>query len=87
MSLDQYSQTPASNDLANYFQTGMAPSAVKTAGWDIMADLAGLYGLPTSAGSANAQTITNTRKWGALDSKMLFCFLPGFANTGACTLA
>ena len=88
MSIDQWSQTPASNDLANYFQTGMAPSKVKNAGWDIMADLAQqILSLPTSAGTANAQTVTNTRQIGALFTGLQVWFLPGNANTGACTLA
>lgn len=88
MSIDQYSQTPASNDLANYFQTGMAPSKVKNAGWDIMADLAQqIASLPTSAGSANAQTVTNTRQIGALFTGLRARFVPGFTNTGAMTFA
>lgn len=88
MSIDQYSQTPASNDLANYFQTGMAPSKVKNAGWDIMADLAQqIASLPTSAGSANAQTVTNTRQIGALFPGLRARFVPGFTNTGAMTFA
>ncbi len=90
MSLDQYSQTPASNDLANYFQTGMRPSAVKIAGWDIMADLAmqiGAGSLPTTGGTANAQTITNTRQVGALYAGLRFRVLPSATNTGAMTFA
>ena len=87
MSLDQYSQTPASNDMANYFQTGMRPSAVKIAGWDVMADLAMRFGLPTSSGTANAQTITNTRQYGSLVAGLVGgTFIPGFTNTGAMTL-
>lgn len=56
MSIDQYSTTPANNDLTNYFKTGMRPSQVKNAGWDVMADLAS-YGmsLPAAGGSANCQ--------------------------------
>lgn len=83
-----YSQTPASNDMANYFQTNMLPSKVKIAGWDIMADIATWNGLPTSGGSANAQTITNTNQYTALVSGLLQgTFIPGFTNTGAMTLA
>jgi transposase len=87
MSWDQYSQTPASNDLSGYFQTGMAPSKVKNAGWDIMADLAQFMSLPTSSGTANAQTVTNTRQFGALFTGMRQRFIPGNTNTGAVTLA
>ena len=87
MSWDNYSQTPASNDLSGYFQTGMAPSKVKNAGWDIMADLAQFMSLPTSAGTANAQTVTNTRQFGALFTGMRQSFIPGNTNTGAVTLA
>lgn len=87
MSWDQYSQTPASNDLPGYFKPGMLPSSVKTAGWDIMADLAQFMSLPTSSGTANAQTVTNTRQFGALFTGMRQSFIPGNTNTGACTLA
>lgn len=87
MSWDNYSQNPASNDLSGYFQTGMAPSKVKNAGWDIMADLAQFMSLPTSAGTANAQTVTNTRQFGALFTGMRQSFIPGNTNTGAVTLA
>lgn len=86
MSLDQYSQTPASNDLANYFQTGMAPSKVKNAGWDIMADLAQFMALPTAGGSANAQTITNTRACAAWFTGMWVCWMPQATNTAAMTI-
>lgn len=87
MSWDQYNQTPASNDLSGYFATGMRPSAVKNAGWDIMADLAQFMSLPTSGGTANAQTVTNTRQFGALFTGMTQWFIPGNTNTGAVTLA
>lgn len=87
MSRDQWSQTPASNDLSGYGQTGMAPSKVKNAFWDVMADLTVDASLPTSAGTANAQTVTNTRQFGALFTGMYQWFLPGFTNTGAVTLA
>lgn len=88
MSWDQYSETPASNDLANYFQTGMAPSKVKNASWDIMADLASRFAaMHTSAGTANAQTVTQTRQWASLVNGIELIFLPGFTNTGAVTLA
>ncbi len=86
MSWDQYSQTPASNDLSGYFQTGMAPSKVKNAGWDMMADLAQFMSLPTSGGTANAQTVTNTRQFGALFTGMWAVFVPSATNTGAMTL-
>lgn len=87
MSRDQWSQTPASNDLSGYGQTGMAPSKVKNAFWDVMADLTVDASLPTSAGTANAQTVTNTRQFAALFTGMYQWFLPGFTNTGAVTLA
>lgn len=89
MSLDQWSQTPASNDLANYFQTGMAPSKVKNAGWDVMADACTVISngsMPTSGGTANVQTITNTRAYGALFIGMWAVFVPVATNTGAMTL-
>lgn len=86
MSLDQYSQVPASNDLTNYFKTGMAPSSVKLAGWDMMADLASrLVALTTGGGSANTQTLTQTRALAALVTGLEIVYLPGFANTGATT--
>lgn len=88
MSLDQYSTTPASNDLLNYFQTGMRPSAVKTAGWDIMADMAQLWNaLPTGGGSANAQTVANPRPFASLTTGLTCIYLPNFVNTGAATFA
>lgn len=90
MSVDQYSQNPASNDLSGYFATGMRPSAVKNAGWDVMADLAMQMGpgsLPTTGGTANAQTITNTRQVGALYAGLRFRVLPSATNTGAMTFA
>lgn len=87
MSWDQYNQTPASNDLSGYFATGMSPSKVKNAGWDVMADLAQFMSLPTSGGTANAQTVTNTRQFGALFTGMRVSFIPGNTNTGAVTLA
>lgn len=90
MSLSDYSQTPASNDLANYFQTGMRPSSVKNAGWDIMADIAVVMGpgsLPTATGTANAQVITNTRQYGAWFTGMWVCWMPQATNTAAMTIA
>lgn len=86
MSFDLYNQTPASNDQVNYFQTGMAPSKVKNAGWDIMADLAQFMSLPTSGGTANAQTITNTRACGAWFTGMWVCWVPNLTNTGSMTI-
>lgn len=87
-SLSDYSQTPASNDMANYFQTGMAPSKVKNAGWDIMADMADyIVGGYTSGGTANAQTLTQTRPLTALVAGLRLTFIPGFTNTGAMTFA
>src|ERR1051325_5304933 len=83
MSIDQYSSTPASNDLTNYFRTGMRPSAVKTAGWDIMADLASyIVGLPTASGTPNAITVSNGRPFGSLVAGLLQVLNPASANTG-----
>lgn len=88
MGLDLYSTTPASNDLLNYFQTGMRPSAVKTAGWDIMADLAQLFNAtPAGGGTANAQTLTNPRPFASLTTGLTVIFNPTAANTGAATFA
>jgi hypothetical protein len=88
MSIDQYSTTPANNDLTNYFKTGMRPSAVKNAGWDIMADLAGyMVSLPTAGGTATAFTVSNGRPFGALVPGLLQILNPASANTGPATLA
>lgn len=88
MSIDQYSTTPSSNDLANYFKTGMRPSQVKTAGWDIMADLASYtVSLPTAGGSANALTVTNGRPFGALVAGLLQILNPIADSTGPATFA
>lgn len=89
MSLDQYSQTPASNDLVNYGQTGMAPSKVKNAFWDVMADMCSVVGtgsMPTTGGTANAQTIVNTRQYAALYAGMWAAFIPSATSTGTMTL-
>jgi hypothetical protein len=88
MSIDQYSATPASNDLANYFETGMRPSAVKNAGWDIMADLASyMVSLPAASGTANALTAANGRPFGALTAGLLQVLNPTAVNTGPATFA
>src|SRR5689334_21968133 len=88
MSIDQYSTTPANNDLTNYFKTGMRPSSVKNAGWDIMADLASyLVSLPTAGGTANALTVSNARPFGSLVAGLLQVINPASANTGAATFA
>jgi hypothetical protein len=88
MSLDQYSQTPASNDLPGYGNTGMRPSLVKNAFWDVMADSAQQFlGLPTSGGTANAQTITNTRQIAALVTGYGQWFIAGNTTTAAFTVA
>lgn len=90
MSLDKYSQTPASNDLPGYGNTGMPPSLVKNAFWDVMADLCQVVGsgsLPTSGGTANAQTITNTRQVAAWFPGMWVCWIPNATNTAAMTIA
>lgn len=88
MSIDQYSTTPANNDLTNYFKTGMRPSSVKNAGWDIMADLASYaVSLPTAGGTANALTVANGRPFGSLVAGLLQMLNPANANTGAATFA
>lgn len=88
MSIDQYSTTPSNNDLANYFKTGMRPSQVKTAGWDIMADLASYaVSLPTAGGSANALTAANGRPFGALVPGLLQILNPAADSTGPATFA
>ena len=88
MSIDQYSTTPSSNDLTNYFKTGMRPSQVKNAGWDVMADLASYsVSLPTAGGSANALTVANGRPLGSLVTGLLQILNPAAANTGPATLA
>jgi hypothetical protein len=88
MSIDQYSATPANNDLTNYFKTGMRPSAVKNAGWDVMADIASyLVSLPTAGGSANVLTVSNGRPFGALVPGLLQVLNPAAANTAATTFA
>ena len=88
MSIDQYSNTPASNDLSNYFQTGMRPSAVKNAGWDIMADTASyLVSLPAAGGTANALTVANGRPFGSLVAGLMQILNPGTSNTGPATFA
>lgn len=90
MSLDQWSQTPASNDLPGYGNTGMRPSLVKNGFWDTMADVCQVIGtgsLPTSGGTANAQTITNTRQVAAWFPGMWVCWVPGFTSTAAMTIS
>src|SRR5579863_10102372 len=88
MSIDQYSTTPANNDLSNYFKTGMRPSAVKNAGWDVMADLAQLLNANTAGGgTANAQTAANPRPFAALTNGLVCCYTPSVANTGDWTFA
>lgn len=88
MSIDQYSITPANNDLTNYFKTGMRPSAVKNAGWDIMADLASyVVSLPAASGTAIALTVNNGRPFGALVPGLLQILNPTSANTGPATFA
>ena len=88
MSIDQYSETPASNYITGYFLTGMAPSSVKVAGSDIMADLASRFAaLHTSGGTTTAYTVTQTRQFGALVKGLEIVWLPNATNTGAATLA
>ncbi len=88
MSIDQYSTTPASNDLTNYFKTGMRPSQVKNAGWDVMADLASYsVSLPAAGGSANALTAANGRPFSSLVAGLLQILNPTAPNTGPATFA
>ena len=88
MSIDQYSTTPANNDLTNYFKTGMRPSAVKNAGWDIMADLASyLVSLPTAGGTSSAITVANARPFGSLVRGLEQVLLPSVANAAGATFA
>lgn len=88
MALNLWSTTPSSNDMANYFQTGMRPSAVKTAGWDIMADMAQLWNaFPAGAGTANAQTLANPRPFTTLTNGLTVIYNPSLANTAAATFA
>ncbi|HEY3645500.1 MAG TPA: hypothetical protein VGM16_09190 [Gammaproteobacteria bacterium] len=88
MSIDQYSTTPANNDLTNYFKTGMRPSSVKSAGWDIMADLASyLVSLPTAAGTSSAVTVTNGRAFGSLAAGLEQVLVPSVANAAAASFA
>ena len=88
MSWDQYSETPASNYITGYFLTGMAPSSVKVAGSDIMADLASRFAaLHTTGGTANAQTLTHTRQLQALVAGLEDIVIFGNTNTGAMTYA
>lgn len=88
MGLNLWSTTPATNDMVNYFQTGMRPSAVKTAGWDIMADMAQLWNAtPAGGGTANAQTLTNPRPFTTLTTGLTVIYNPSAANTGATTFA
>ena len=95
MSIDQYSTTPASNDLVSYFKTGMRPSAVKNAGWDIMADIASyIVSLPTASGTTTvgppattAYTTANARAFGSLVDGLLQLMVPSIVNAGATTFA
>jgi hypothetical protein len=88
MSFDQYSETPASNYITGYFLTGMAPSSVKVAGSDIMADLASRFAaMHTSTGTATAFVVIQTRQWASLVNGLEIIWLPNATNTGAATLA
>lgn len=88
MSIDQWSATPTSNDMPNYFQTGMRPSSVKTAGWDVMADLKSyIVALPVAGGTANALTVANGRPLGALTAGLQQWLVPAATNTGPATFA
>lgn len=88
LDLSKLSTTPASNDQASGFQTGMRPSAVKTAGWNTQSIIAQLFNaLPAGAGTANAQTLANPVAFTTLTTGLVVYFLPGVANTGATTFA
>ena len=88
MSWDQYSETPASNYITGYFLTGMAPSSVKVAGSDIMADLASRFAaMHTTGGTATAYTLTQTRQLASLVNGLEIICVPNATNTGAATFA
>lgn len=90
MGLDKYSTTPALNDMATYFQTGMRPSAVKTAGWDVMADMAQLFNFKQVAGgTVNALTVAQPRPFASLPAGGgLWCIVwPSGINLGPATFA
>lgn len=87
MSLNQWSSTPSNNDLTGYGKTGMQPSQVKNAFWNLMADIKqALFGLPTATGTGNAQVVTQTRPITAYFKGHYFFFIPVATNTGATTV-
>lgn len=85
--LSKLSATAASNDQANYFQTGMRPSAVKTAGWNIGAIVAQLFNSKTTSVGTNTITLTNPNPLTSLTAGCWCVFTPQNANTGAVTFA
>ena len=85
--LSQFSTTPASNDLAQFFQTGMRPSKVKNGAWQIMACMAQLFNSKNTASGTNTITLTNPVPFGSLTDGLLCIFRPANANTGAVTFA
>lgn len=85
--LSKLSATAASNDQVNYFQTGMRPSAVKTAGWNIGAIVAQLFNSKTTSVGTNTITLTNPNPLTSLTAGCWCVFTPQNANTGAVTFA
>lgn len=87
-------QTDASNNIAspNGFPEGMAPSGVNDSNRMVMGALKRFYdhigGVQTSAGSANAQTLTYTIAPTAYVAGDCYAFIVGasLTNTGATTL-
>lgn len=87
LDLSKFSTTPTSNDIASYFQTGMKPSSVKTAGWNIAAIVAQLFNSKTTSVGTNTITLTNPVPLTSLTTGLLCIFTPANANTGAVTFA
>jgi len=70
------------------FTNAGSPTALTDLSTALYAKSAGAStSLVTSAGTANAQTVTNSLAYTALTAGIVQWFLPGNANTGACTLA
>jgi hypothetical protein len=90
-----YSITPANNatiDGVSYWPESMAPSAVNDAARFMCRDLAEMWellsGTLTTAGSANAQTLTPTRAWTAYTNgdRVVVRIGSDLTNTGSATL-
>lgn len=76
-------------NLGGYRYTNAAtPTALTDLATALYAKSAGAStSLVISAGTANAQTVTNSLAYTALTAGIVQWFLPGNANTGACTIA